>query len=143
MRIELTRAILKYQHPFSDVFIFGKLTCKLIYVSLHWLLDRDKLEHVSLIRLVTGIVTKPWLWGNMRNWWSYLLFPRKCENRGIRVARFNLILISYHEIYQLTLILRWGPLWYNHKKRFSVHCRFIEKSMYSIYIMYCLLRRAH
>ena len=27
--------------------------------------------------------------------------------------------------------------------RFSVHSRFIEKSTYSIYIMYCLLRRAH
>ena len=37
----------------------------------------------------------------------------------------------------------WGPLWYNHIRRFSVHSRFIEKSMCSIYIMYCLLRRAH
>ena len=28
-------------------------------------LDRDKLEHVSLIQHVTGIATKPWLSGNM------------------------------------------------------------------------------
>ena len=28
-------------------------------------LDRDKLEHVSLIQLVTDIATKPWLPGNM------------------------------------------------------------------------------
>ena len=35
-----------------------------------------------------------------------------------------------------------GKLWYNHVRRFSVHSRFIEKSMYSIYIMYCYLEES-
>ena len=42
----------------------------------------------------------------------------------------------------VNFVLCLGPLLYNYIRRFSVHSRFIEKSMYSINVMYCLLRRS-
>ena len=59
----------KYQHQFLHVLIFGNMFPESHgfvavpikrsnnFVSLDKLLDRDKLEHLSLMRLVTGIVT--------------------------------------------------------------------------------------
>ena len=80
----------KFDPSFLHVFLFGNMfpeshgfaaapiTSSNKFVSLH-LLDRDKLKHVSLIQLATGIETKPWLSGNMspniktcRNGWSNL-----------------------------------------------------------------------
>ena len=75
----------KFDHPFSHVFKFGNMfherngfvavaaTRSNNFVSLHQL-DRDKLEHVSLIQLVTGIATKPRLSGNI------LPNTKTCEN---------------------------------------------------------------
>ena len=66
----------KFYHPFSPVFIFGNtfheshglvvvpVTSSNNFVSLHQL-DVEKLEHVSLIQLVTCIATKPRLSGNV------------------------------------------------------------------------------
>ena len=50
--------------PECHSFVAVSVTRSNNLVSLH-LLDRDKLEHVSLIQLVTDIVTKPRLLGNM------------------------------------------------------------------------------
>ena len=61
---------LQSNHPFSHVFIFGKMfpeshgfdavpvTMSNNFVSIQEL-DKDKLELVSLTQLVTGIATKP------------------------------------------------------------------------------------
>ena len=54
------------------------------------IIDWDKLEHVSLIQLLTGIATKLTLrkhvtkYKNMQKW--MIEFPRKFENRGIKIA---------------------------------------------------------
>ena len=82
MLIELTQAIVsprlrfseKNDHPFPHVFIFGNLFPEshsfvaMPVISLNnfvsfQFLDNDKLEHVSLKQLVTGIATKPQLSG--------------------------------------------------------------------------------
>ena len=60
------------------------------FVSLHKLLDRDKLEHDTAFNpLSNETVTKH---SNMRK--LIVLFPKKCENPEIKIARFNLILIT-------------------------------------------------
>ena len=57
-----------------------------------------KLEHVSLIQIVTGIATKPRLrkhatkYKNMRKW--MVKFLRQFENRGIKIARLHSILVT-------------------------------------------------
>ena len=50
--------------PESHGFIAVPVISSNNFVSLHKL-DRDKLEHVSLIQIVTGTVTKPRLSGNI------------------------------------------------------------------------------
>ena len=116
IRIELTRAILKlsekFDHPFSHVFIFGNMfpeshgfvavpvTRPNNFVSLTKL-DRDKLEHVSLIQLVTNrhsneTVT---LWKHViicktcKNWWPNFSGNLRTVH-GIKIARDNSILIT-------------------------------------------------
>ena len=101
----------KFDHSFLHVFVFGNM-CPVSHgfvvvpvkvsnnlVSLHDL-DWDKSEHVSLIQLVTGMATKPWLAGNMFPYnyknmrkWMIEIF-RKFENRDIKIARVNSILIT-------------------------------------------------
>ena len=67
----------KFDHPFSNVFIFGVMfpeshgfvaarpvTRWNNFVSVDNL-DRDKVDHVSLIQFVAGIPAKPCLSGNM------------------------------------------------------------------------------
>ena len=87
-----------------------------------------------MIRLVTGTVTKPWLWGIMsptiqtcKNLCSYFL-----ENMRIQALK-SLDLIWFLSILSIhfNFVRCWGPLWYYHIRRFSVHNRQIEKSMYS------------
>ena len=93
IRIELTSnftaTILEFSekidHPFSHVFMFGNMFPESHgfvvvpvkrsnnFVSLH-ILDRDKLEHASMIQLVTGIAIKPRLSGNLH------LNIKTCEN---------------------------------------------------------------
>ena len=114
------------------------------FVSLHYLLDGDKLEHDTVSNrhsnetvTVRKHVTKH---SNMRK--LIVLFPRKCENSGIKIARLNLNLIT-NSINYFNFLLCWGPLWCNHIQRFSVYSRLIEKSMYSIYIVHYLLKRAY
>ena len=79
-------------------------------------LDRDKLDPISLIHIVTGIATNPWLSGNMllniktcQYWWSL----RKFENHGIEIARGTSILItkSINLQFYFNFERRWGPLW--------------------------------
>ena len=60
----------KFDHPFSQIFIFGNMfpeshgfVAVLVTISDKFVsfdsLDNDKLTRVSLIQLVTGIATKP------------------------------------------------------------------------------------
>ena len=127
----------KYKDQFSHMYIFGNMfpdSRNFVavpikrsnnFVSLYWLLDWDKFSHV----------TKH---SNMRK--LMVLFPRKCENPGIKIAWFNLIFITISiNLFQFCTVL--GSVVTNHIRRFSVDRRFVEKSMYSIYIISCLLRR--
>ena len=101
----------KFYYQFSHVFIFVKVfpeshgfvampvTRWNNFVALHYL-DRDKLEHVSLIHLVTGIYSKETVtlrkhvtkYENMQTW--IVEFLTKFETNGIYIARVNSILIT-------------------------------------------------
>ena len=69
----------KYQHSFSIVFIFGNMC----HDSRGY--NRHSNETVTLRKHVTKH-------SNIRKF--MIMFPRKCENRSIKIARFNLILIT-------------------------------------------------
>ena len=58
-------------------------------------------------------------------------FPRKFENRGIKIARVNSILITKSMNLQLFTVMLYGVGVCCDLGRFSVHSPFIEKSMIS------------
>ena len=81
-----------------------------------------------------GIVTKPWLAGNIlrnkkntRKLITELL--RKFENRGIKIARVNSILITKWINLKLFSLILYGVGFRCDRRRFFVHSPFIEKSM--------------
>ena len=75
--------------------------------------------HVSLIQLVTGIATKPWLSGNIfsniKKRWKWMIeFCRTFGNRGIIIFWVNSILIKKSinlRLFGLIFLQCWGPLW--------------------------------
>ena len=96
----------KYDHQFLHVFIFNntfpeshgslavpvKISKKI--VSLHKL-DRDQLEHVSLIQLVISIamtLRKCQKYKNIRKWMTE--FIKKSGSRGDKIVRVNSIRIT-------------------------------------------------
>ena len=94
----------KFDHPFPHVFIFVNMfpeshgfvavpiTRLNNIVSLHYL-DWDKLEHVSLIQLVAGIATKPWLSGNMLPNIQQKKWENGCSNfsENLRIVALKLL----------------------------------------------------
>ena len=80
-------------------------------------IDRDKLEDISIIRLVTGIATKPWLSGNMfpniktcENGWSN--FSEKLRIMALKfleLTRFLSLNLSIYS-YLLNFVRFSGPL---------------------------------
>ena len=56
-------------------------------------------------------------------------FLRKFENRGIKIARVNLILITKSINLQFATLILYGIMVRCYRRRFSVHIPFIEKSM--------------
>ena len=94
----------KFDHRFWLVFVFGNMFLEShgFVVSVtrsnnFFSCDRDKLEHVSLMQLVTGIATKPWKSGSM--------FPniKTCRNRWSNFSA-NLRIVSL-KLLELTRFL--------------------------------------
>ena len=119
----------KFDHPFSHVFIFGNMipeSPSFVAVPVARMnnlvslqkLNRNELEHVSLIQLVTCTATKPWLSGNMypniktyENGWLNFL-----ENLRIVALKLlvNSILINKSinlQLFTLILYSAENPLW--------------------------------
>ena len=123
IRIELTPTILLTTvfgiffiigniFPESHGFVAVPVTRSNNFVSLHYI-DRDKLDNVSLIHLVTGIATKPWLSGNMfpntKSMRKLMIeFLRKFENRGIKIVQVYEILITKSINFQLYTLIFYG-----------------------------------
>ena len=104
------------------------------FVSLQYL-DRDKLEHVSMIRLVTGIATNPWLSGNMftniktcENGWSN--FSKNLRIVALKLLEFNAILIMKSINLLLFTLIFYGFGVRCDLRQFSALSPFIEKSMH-------------
>ena len=78
--------------PESHGFVAVPVTRSNNFVSLHEL-QMDKFEHVSLIQLVTGIATKPFLSGNM------LSNVKTCENGWSNFSEnFRIIVLKLLEL---------------------------------------------
>ena len=125
--------------PESRGFVAVPFTRLNNFVSLHWL-DWNKLEHVSLIQLVTGIATKPWLSRNMlpniKTWENEL--SNFSENLRIVALNCSSSLDTYHQIYHVTVIyfnfvLCLGPLL--SKEIFSAQS--IHREVYGITYILC------
>ena len=118
--------------PVRHCFVAVLVTRSNNFVSLH-LLDRNKLVHVSLIQLVTGIATKPWLgrhilkYKKMRKW--MIKFCRKFGNHGIKIFWVNSILIKKSINLWLFALIFYSVWVCCDRRQFSMHCPFIEKSM--------------
>ena len=119
--------------PESQCFVGVPVASSNNIVSLH-LLDRDKLEHISLIQLVTGIASKPWLSGNM------LPTIKPCENgwsnfpENLRVVAIKFIELTQFVSPNLTIsFCLCGFLVSCDWRRFSMHSPSIEKSMIVIF----------
>ena len=83
-------------------------------------LDNDKLEHVSLIQLVTSIATKPPLSGNI------LPDRKRCENGSSNISENLRVVTKVFELTQFAspnlwiyfnFVLCWGPLWWREISR--------------------------
>ena len=62
-------------------------------------------------------------------------FVRKLENRGIKIARVNSILITKSINLQSFTLFLYGVMVCGNRMRFSVHSQFMEKSMEVLIIL--------
>ena len=97
------------------------------------LLDRDKLEHVSLIQLLTGIATKPWLSGNMVPNIKTSENERSNFSENLRVIALKLLELTRFASLNLSIYFNFVWCWVHcDRGRFSVRSPFIEKCSASL-----------